>query len=104
MRDSKVSARQSQNRCDHCASYNLRVERLKTFSQLVCRDCGRVQKRSLNPVGPAGSSQQLALALSSTTVASDCGHCPELRRLIDVLSGLERQLTIVTKALMGVGR
>jgi len=95
---------ESSTPCPHChASAGFDQREKPPHLGLYCRSCGRwvkwirrteAQTQSAKPTPPA-------LTIRSDPSAPAC-PCGEISRLVRALTGIERELTVVTRALMGV--
>ena len=87
--------------CPHCgAEAGFEQREQGPHVGLYCPSCGRWVKwlpRGKGQARPVESNPQ-------TPKDPACNRCPELTRVIQELTGINRQLTIVTRALMGSGR
>jgi hypothetical protein len=108
-----INAESKSSECPHCgARDNFFTKEKSPHIGLYCRSCKRwsrwIRRRqaAIFSAKPAKSPPPLALAPRVETEPekpANCGYCAEVSRLINHMSGIERHLEIVTRALMGAG-
>jgi hypothetical protein len=94
---------QLQTNCRFCDSANLQIERRRSYSELVCLTCKRVNARRLNSVeleDPKPTTPEIKM-----TPAPSCDHqhCEQLDNVLKTLVGLQRELTIIVRVLVNGG-
>jgi len=95
--------------CGRCGSVDLREQEKPPHIGLYCKPCGAWVKW----LPPQGRRAQLKLASRQSTAeknqeplrveepaADSCGHCPKLDALIAHLGAIDRELTIIVRALI----
>ena len=96
-------------RCSHCESIDLREQEKPPHVGLWCNACGRwvrwIRKSSarlrIAAPPPIPEARQAQLQLPDVDPEAKCGHhhCAEIERLTQALNGIERELTIIVRAL-----
>jgi hypothetical protein len=104
-------ARQTRDTCPSCGLSNTYTRAKSPHVGLYCAGCGRWirwvarHEAAKFPAAPATTSPGLKLASPvaaepTKPAAGACDHRVELDRLIRHLAGVERELAVVTRALM----
>lgn len=99
MSSNSAASIQLQSRCRYCESANLRIERRQSFSELVCLECKRVNRRTLNSI-ELNSKTTVPETKMTPAPSCDSRHCQQLDDVLKALVGLQRELTVIVRVMV----
>jgi hypothetical protein len=90
--------------CPNCNASETRTEEKPPHVGLYCVSCGRWLRWIRRTDGEVQAQAKPVEKPPQAPKDSTCAHCPELDRVIQELNAVNRELSIIVRALIGGAR